>query len=229
MAKQAAAKQAATMTRNDAARWVGALVFSALVVWFWTSPVFWPLKMSVVMFHELSHAIAAWATGGHVLDIGLFANQGGSTRSVGGWPVVILNAGYVGSLVWGLALLVLAKEPKRAKLTGYFLAIMLVFITVGFVRPVIGFGFGFALLSALGLWLLARFLPMDVTSGLIRGLGIFSVLYAIFDIRDDVFGDAGLTDASMLAEITHIPAFVWGVGWLGTSVLLVWLLRRWLI
>jgi hypothetical protein len=220
---------AATMTRNDAARWVGALVFSALVIWFWTSPMLWPLKISVVLFHELSHAIAAWITGGTVIEIGLFANQGGSTRTAGGWPVVILNAGYVGSLLWGIGLLLLSKVPKRAKLTAYFLSLMLVFVAIGFVRPVISFGFGFALLSAFGLWSLARFLPADVTSGLIRGLGIFSVLYAVFDIRDDMFGDAGVTDASMLAAATHIPAAVWGVGWLGLSILLVFALRKHII
>jgi hypothetical protein len=41
-----------------------------------------------------------------------------------------------------------------------------------------------------------------------------------------VFGGAGPTDASMLAELTHVPAMAWGVGWLAASALLLFVLRR---
>jgi hypothetical protein len=208
------------------APWVGVLAFSAVVVWFWSSPALWPVKLCVVLFHELSHAIAAWATGGTVLHIELNANQGGATQSAGGWPLVILNAGYVGSLIWGVALLWMAKSPDRARWTTTLLGVMLGGVALWFVRPIASFGFAFALSSAAALFVLSRLLPGDILSGLIRALGLFSVLYALFDIRDDVFGGAGPTDASMLAELTHVPAMAWGVGWLAASALLLFVLRR---
>ncbi len=44
---------------------------SAAIWVLWPTPVVYPLKIFVVMLHELSHAIAALATGGHVVRITL--------------------------------------------------------------------------------------------------------------------------------------------------------------
>jgi hypothetical protein len=54
-------------------------------------------------------------------------------------------------------------------------------------------------------------------------------MYALFDVRDDVFrapGDA-VSDATMLAELTGLPASLWGLGWIALGGLTLWLSRRW--
>ena len=63
----------------------------------WDTPLVYPIKIFVVMLHELGHALAALITGGQVVGIQIYPEQGGVTFTRGGWPFVILSAGYVGS------------------------------------------------------------------------------------------------------------------------------------
>lgn len=211
------------------ARLVLTLVFAVLLVVFWDSAWLWPLKVLVVAFHELSHALAAWLTGGEVVAIGLSPDQGGVTLTRGGSPFVILNAGYLGSLLWGAALLAAARRPRSAHAATVGLAALLAATSVLFVRPILSFGFFFAIAAALGLWAVARWLSPANVAVVLRGLGVFSILYAVFDIRDDVFLSSGLSDAAMLAEATYVPAFVWGTLWLLAGFATLWALRRWLV
>ena len=59
------------------------LFFTALWL-LWGTPVVYPLKIFVVLLHELSHAMAVWATGGTVDSITLDPRQGGATYFTGG-------------------------------------------------------------------------------------------------------------------------------------------------
>ena len=65
----------------------------------------------------------------------------------------------------------------------------------------------------------------------VRTVGLFSVLYALLDIRDDVFGaPAGaVTDATMLAQHTGVPSLVWGVVWGLVGLALLYKLRKALV
>jgi hypothetical protein len=48
-----------------------------IALWFlWYTPVIFPLKIFVVLLHEISHALAALATGGTVERIVLNIDQG---------------------------------------------------------------------------------------------------------------------------------------------------------
>lgn len=197
---------------------------------FWNHPVLWPFKILVVMFHELSHAIAAWITGGEVVSIGLSADQGGVTRTRGGMPFIILNAGYLGSMLWGIGLLAASKHPSAARPVIFSLGALLSLVTLAFVRPIFSFGFGFsALIAGLLLGFAARG-TSNAASLFLQIFGTFSVLYALFDVRDDIFrwGDAGTTDATLLAVATGVPAPVWGVLWLAVGIAALWGARRWL-
>ena len=85
-----------------------ALYFGAL--WFmWDTPVVYPLKIFVVLLHEVSHAVAAVATGGHVDRIVLDPYQGGAAYVTGGNAFITLSAGYLGSLAWGVLLILAAQ------------------------------------------------------------------------------------------------------------------------
>lgn len=205
------------------------IVITALVLLvFWDNPLLWPLKILVVFFHELSHAAAALLTGGEVVSIGLSPNQGGVTHSRGGIHFVVLNAGYLGSLAFGIALLAAARTPRNARTAVALLALLLAGATLFWVRPLASFGFAFALVAAAALGLLARSAGPGWVQGGLRTLGVFSALYALWDIRSDVFGSVGgPSDASMLADATWIPAPIWGVAWLGIGLAALWTTRKW--
>ena len=70
----------------------------------WDTPVVYPLKIFVVLLHEVSHGIAAVAGGGAIQEILITPNQGGACNCHGGVPFLTLSAGYLGSLLWGAAL-----------------------------------------------------------------------------------------------------------------------------
>lgn len=210
------------------ARIAGLVLTVLLLTWFWDSLFLLPLKLLVVFFHEMGHAIAVLLTGGGVVDLAVGMDQGGHTISRGGNRFIILNAGYLGSLLFGVALL-LVKTPRGAKRTCVVLALTLLGAATLWVRPLVSFAALFCVATGGGfLWLSRR---TDAAESLIRVLGVFSVLYALGDIRDDVFRMPGgvVTDATMLAEHTGLPSVLWGLLWTGAGVLVLWRLRRVLV
>lgn len=53
------------------------LALAAAVFALWQTPVALPLKLLVVLFHELSHGLAAAATGGSIESLTVTSDQGG--------------------------------------------------------------------------------------------------------------------------------------------------------
>ena len=73
-----------------------ALFFTAL--WFlWDTPLVYPLKIFVVLLHEVSHAVVAVVTGGTIERIILDPREGGACYCPGGNTFLTLSAGYLGS------------------------------------------------------------------------------------------------------------------------------------
>lgn len=202
--------------------------------WAWNHWALWPLKIIVVLFHELGHAAAAWATGGEVLEIGLNARQGGYTISKGGSPLIILNAGYLGSMLSGVLLLVLSKGSLSARATSLALAILLLVIPFLFM-PWLSFGQIFSLLFGLSLLPVAIFVPGIGLRWGLRVLGVFSVLYGVYDVWSDVLSHtlhdsiSATSDAAKLAALTGIPSYVWGIAWITAGVSTLILGRKLLV
>ncbi len=207
------------------------VAFGALFLLFWDSVWLWPLKILVVLFHELGHAMAAWLTGGVVYEIGLSPYQGGHTLSGGGIRLITLNAGYFGSLMAGVALLWASAKPKTAVRATRALTVLVLLIAVFYVRPLLQFAQLFTVVVGLALGLLSRYGSADVTATVLRFLGVFSVMYALWDIRDDVFlgSPNSISDAAMLAQHTGIPAPIWGSLWVAAGLTVLWLTRRWIV
>ena len=195
------------------------------VLWFlWDTPVIYPLKIFVVLLHEVSHAAVAVATGGQIQRIVLDPYQGGACYCPGGNAFLTLSAGYLGSLGWGALMMEAARTRKVPTewVTGGIGALVLA-LTVLFVRS--PFGIAFGLLFGAGLILVARRLTVAWNRTLLMALGLTSALYAILDIKSDILDRPHLeSDAHMLAEITGVPTVAWGVLWiavaLGVSALL---------
>ena len=71
------------------------LLLALLVYAFWSTLAVWPLRLFVVLLHEVSHGLAALLTGGRIVAIELSPREGGLCTTAGGWPFVISSAGYI--------------------------------------------------------------------------------------------------------------------------------------
>lgn len=191
----------------------------------WNTPFVLPVKLFVVFLHEISHGIAAITTGGRIERIVITADEGGMCLCGGGSTFLMLSAGYLGSLLWGLALIGLARFERQARWTTAVAAVGTAVVTLFYVRGLFGFVFGLG--AAAMLLLASRRLSSRWNARLLVGLGLTSALYAILDIKSDVIERPGLpSDARMLEELTGVPTVVWGILWIGVALGVVALVLR---
>jgi hypothetical protein len=202
------------------------LALAAAALLLWNTFVVYPFRLFVVFLHEISHGLAAVATGGSIVSIGLSFDEGGVCRTRGGWPFLILNAGYLGSLLWGALFLLLGGRRTRARPVVGLVGVFTLAVTLAYVRTWFGFLYGLA--AGLVLLAVATKLKPAVSETLLAALGATSVLYAIWDVASDVLlRHSGESDAAALARLTGVPAMLWGAAWIVFSlVVLVSVLRR---
>jgi hypothetical protein len=197
-----------------------------IAVWIlWDTPIVYPVKIFVVCLHELGHALATLLTGGQVLSIQIFPDEGGLTTTRGGWPFIILSAGYVGSLLAGGVLLYLSSQRHWGRRLMTALAVLLILSTLLFFRN--GFAVLYGLFTAAAMFFSAYRLPVEVNTYIVRFMAVASCLYAILDIRSDLFmtvvpaGPGLVNDAVALSQLTGLPAILWAVLWMAISLILL--------
>jgi hypothetical protein len=218
-----------TKTRRRTELVLGIAVFYTVLWLLWLTPVVLPLRIFVVLLHEMSHGLAAAATGGTVERIVVYADEGGATHVRGGNAFITLTAGYLGSLLWGLALIEVARaRPQRARLALAALGVFILFVAAFYVRNL----FGFLFAGTFGVILIAgarRLRARGVAVSLLV-LGLTSALYALLDIRSDIISRPHVrSDAYMLGELTGMPTLFWGFLWIGLALgACVLAVRRWL-
>ena len=211
--------QQPSTTRRKLTFLAGFAAYFAAVWLLWDTPVVYPLKIFVVMLHEISHGIASVATGGTIERIVLDPAEGGACYCGGGNAFLTLSAGYLGSLLWGVILLSAAGASRISnRFLIFAVGVLVVALTALYVRNgfglLFGLGFGTALLIA------GRKLGPGASRVVLTALGLTSCLYAILDIKSDVIDRPHLqSDAAMLAEMTGISTVTWGVIWIGIAVL----------
>ena len=193
----------------------------------WDTSIIYPLKIFVVFLHELSHGLAAILGGGSIQRIEISSNQGGLCYCGGGIRFLTLTAGYLGSLLWGVGMLLVVGAKRfwhMVALVG--LGVLVMSVSLLYIRT--GFGLTFGLLFGLALIGAAKYLPGELQTVTLRVLGLTSCLYAIWDIKSDVLDRPGIrSDASLLADLTGIPTVLWGFLWIGISAAVCWwLLKR---
>ena len=183
----------------------------------WEYPVLVPLKLLVVFFHESSHALATVLTGGQVAEMVIVAEQGGHVLSLGGNRFVTLSAGYLGSLLWGVIIYVVAIGTHWDRAAMFILGLCIAVITLLFVSN--AFALGFGLLIAAAMMLCAIFLNRDINDFLLRLVGLTSIMYVVMDIYSDTIARYYLrSDARMLAEEFGGATLLWGSLWIVISV-----------
>lgn len=193
------------------------LALAGLLFALWQTPVALPLKLLVVLFHELSHGLAAVLTGGSIESLTITPDQGGLAITRGGSRFWVLTAGYLGSLLIGLALFAAALRSTADRLVLGALGAVLLIVAALYIRE------GFALVFCLGAGGLmlagARFLPRMGADLVLRVIGLASMIYVPYDIVSDTILRAGLrSDARMLAEEIGGATVLWGGLWLVVSL-----------
>ena len=201
------------------------LVLGAAFVLLFDSPFVYPFRLFVVFLHEISHGLAAFLTGGEVLSIGIGADEGGVCVTRGGWPFLILNAGYLGSLLWGAAFLAAGASRRNAPRVLGAIGVFTLAAAVLYVRT--PFGLAYTVLAGAVLVAVAARLPVGASEVVLAAIGAMSALYAVADIASDVIRrHSSQSDAAALARLTGVPAGVWGVLWIAVSILVVVALLR---
>jgi hypothetical protein len=188
------------------------VILIGCTIWLWSTLALYPIKLFVVLLHELSHGAAALLTGGEILSIEISELIGGSCQYRGGNQLVIASAGYLGSLLWGGLILVIASRTKYSRELGTVIASVMIIATLLWIRNT--FGVLFTMGSAILLFGFCRFFPSWMVRTLLQFLGTASCLYVIVDIYEDLIRVSQQdSDAETLATLTGIPALFWGVMW----------------
>lgn len=190
------------------------------VIALWWTPLLFPFRIFTTAAHEVSHAVAAILTGNGVNQIELYWNGGGVTYITGVTTtfeaIIVYSAGYLGSVIFGGVLLLLAKRSATRRRTLIGITIALIVVSVFYIRD-----FQSILLVAIvaGLAGLAAYKgPNLIVQFTIYVLALLSCLYSLMDLFFVITANAnpfhgGFNDAVGLQSATGIPALVWSLVW----------------
>ncbi len=202
----------------------------------WNTYILKPLKIFAVFLHELGHTLMAFVFGYGITEFKVNLNESGHTLVQSkGWfsSFMIANGGYLGTVLFALLILYLKRTRAKKYLLGS-VAILFLIITIRFSS--FSFALLYAILFAVVIILLYMLQRENVNDWVIDIIGISSVAYAIYDTLVDVIllqinlqfrliqgwkVKQPFTDAAQLAQLTGIPAIIWGILWLAISLLAV--------
>ena len=200
--------------------------FFIIAFFFWDSFVIFPIKIFVVILHEISHGLMAILTGGSIVEIQISPQIGGYCKYLApqGFfsQILISSAGYLGSLIFGSTILWIAIRTQKDRI----LTLVIGFFTLIFSYFVFKTGelFGIIFILSFSVFMIASaFLLGSLFHDLwLKFLGLTSCLYAIINIADDlIFRTVPESDAYKISELTGIPSVAVGGFWM--LLALAWL------
>jgi Peptidase M50B-like len=189
------------------------------------TPAFYPLRVLTVFFHEASHVLAALVTGGAAESLTLTSDEGGLAHLRGGNAFLIFTAGYIGSLLIGVALFLTALRTHLDRAAVAALGLCTLIIAALYVRD--SFPVLFCTVTGSVMLLMAWLCPRVVNDLLLRVVGLTSMLYVPADVISDTITRSHLhSDAHMLAEQVGGTTVLWGGLWLLISLAVIALTLR---
>ena len=197
------------------------LISSAAAIAIWLIPyaeiLFVPFKLFVTIIHEAGHAIATLLTFGDVSRIGIDWIGNGVTETRGGLRFFISSAGYLGTTIYGAALLLLLRRARYARAAALGTATLLLLITGffggNFTMWLVGLSF------VCGLLYVGLKCSIGAAHFLMSFLAVQALLNALQDLRVllylSIFEPAVRTDAQNMAAATNgfLPAIIWATLW----------------
>jgi len=206
--------------------------------------VTYPVRLFVTFIHEGSHVLAALLTGGSVQSLTIASDGSGVVYSV---PSSLLgalltsSAGYLGSMFFGVFLLLLIRKTISAKKVLFgsaaFIAVMTILFSV--LTPILNIfslqvsllSIGFTILAGAlltaGLFALGKYASERTANFAVAFLAIQCLLNAVSDlatlfvINSPIGGMDIQNDATNMANATGIPSFMWVLIWIGISILMI--------
>ena len=187
---------------------------------FWDTYFIYPIKLSVVLMHEVSHAITTFITGGKIISMNIGFDLGGFCQSEGGNAMLIASSGYLGSLVFGLMFFLSPNKIKIGKWVVISVSLIIIIVTA-FTCSNIPFVlltcFFFALMM-----IAAFYMGVPILAILIRAFGLISCVYVLLDMKQDLLEKhIAISDVSLLSSQTGIPGIVFGMIWLVISIIIL--------
>jgi len=186
-------------------RWLTRNVSLALLLFLlWDTVIVKPLRVLVVLFHEIFHALAALVTGGGVRTIEVVSHRTGLTSLYGGIAGVVYSSGYVGTAFLGALLLGSSHRwpVKRSLYLG--IGVLILANTLGFVRTPFGWAYGLVA----GVFFITLFFKefwfSTYITELVGLLCIVDVFYAITGF----FLSYSRNDAAILSELSGLPYYL---------------------
>ncbi|HPN38008.1 MAG TPA: M50 family metallopeptidase [Melioribacteraceae bacterium] len=191
----------------------------------WNSIIIYPIKIFVVLLHEISHGLIALLTGGTIEKIEIDFNLGGSCNIINGNYLFIAFAGYLGSLFWGSLLFLFAFDKNKLKYFSTFLSFLFLYFVANYISGIIGIIF--SLFYIVILFIFPRYFSYKANKLFFASVGLTSCLYVLTDIKEDIFvTEFRVTDAQLLSEYIGLSPFFWGTIWLLISIAVVFYIVR---
>lgn len=209
------------------------VILIVIAVAFWNTILVYPIKLFVVMLHEMSHGLMAIAFGGEIVEIHIDKRIGGYcmyTIKPSFWSTFMTSsAGYLGSLFWGSLILVLAVKLERDKYITLVISILLLILSYFVLQS--GEWFGTTMTAGLGVFMLIayRFFGALFHDLWLKFIGIICCAYVILDIKGDLIDNSNIgSDADKIAEITGLSSVFIGVIWMLIAVTTLFYVMRYI-
>ncbi len=199
----------------------------------------YPLRTFTTGLHEFGHAAMTFATGGIVTGLTMVPDgegAGGLTFHRGGIGWLVSSAGYLGAAFFGSLLIWFGRKEENAKAVLSVLGVVfglgcLICITPGLFdarhgsEAVLSLAIGLAISAALVVCG-AKFSPaiahvMLLILGGQTALSSLTDVWYLIQISVGFSSNGSFSDATNMAEYTHIPAAVWSILWGAISLAMV--------
>lgn len=205
------------------------------VVLLWNTVFIYPIKLFVVALHELSHGLAAILMGGGIEEIQISYQVGGYCRfSLPGDSGVfskafVAGAGYLGSMLWGALIFLIATRTRWDRVLTFIIAVMMSILSYFVIRTGELFGIIFCFAFAIILFAGVKWLPDKFHDLFLKFLGLTSCLYVIIDIKEDLIDRTNIgSDADAIAGMLGNPSLSVpiGISWIVLAVIILFITFR---
>lgn len=144
-----------------------------------------PMRLITTFLHELSHAVACWMTGGDVLQLQVFENEGGVTKYIGGCRCLIIPAGYIGASFFGMIFVILSGGRITATVAAsVFTFSLLLALCYSPNRVMVYLCLGYAIMT-LAFIFIDWYWYTPILQFVILWYGVFVGMHAVHDVYTD--------------------------------------------
>jgi hypothetical protein len=176
-----------------------------------------PFTWIMTYFHEISHGIGALVTGGSVERIRLHLMGSGVCYTSGGIRFVVLQAGYMGAVLWGILIYEMADATrhKHTNILAILLAGLIAVSALLYGRDIITW---VILIIVFGLFVSIIKLQERYLMNLsLKFIGIYVLLDAVRAPLHLIDG-RHYGDGAKLSDLTGIPEIFWVLLWLAIGI-----------